>query len=884
MWCIYSCSKEIYTGYVLLTYYATSAFTFVHNNNETHDTHALNLNDAFLLEREMQGEDPRCPVNSRTLTHIRLFQHKPRARTFPSTSTTLLPTFTPSLTDRRHPFAMPPKQVYGKRSAAARAANYSKFLFPEKEDEVVGKNTGSEKKSGRNDNSIEKAKVKHGEIIDVEKKLGSLSIKDEDDPRMLRKKRKESKSKSDKPRLEGPTSPKTRQRVPGAVDIEKCLEALSLRDEDMIVPGENGSKVGRKVLETRDANALKNEKKQKKQRQKDKTVNKKEKKAEIASTEKVFKDKLDPDEQSTERITRLATALNEITPEDQAEDTTVPKTPMRTASKKKKKRIVPQFLSPISSAAEPDNVYTTYTSPLLSLSEQRRIIPFEEWSTKLDACMDVQKIAEASFSEVYRLTVRSTVLSSAPESVLKVVALRTPPDAPLPSEATDRPHRKAADITKQLEKERAHRDEENEWKSAVEDVLCEVRLLQNLTPIPGFTNFRCLSVVQGRPSASFAKAWKAWNKTRSKDNKSEFPDPSKKASYEENQLWAVIEMQDAGTDCGKVIEAGGITSVWEVWDVFWGVCLSVAKAEEACRFEHRDMHMDNICVRSSQEGNNVTHPTIRNPLKRKLGFSGLETTVIDYTLSRADIIGGSSLRDGSLSPASSYASLSSGMSNSSRNHTKAEIAYLDLNKDPALFEGDAAEEYQYEIYRYMWGAVHHNDPLNQSPVSVESTAEERNQRLDEEIYTPLTPRRSPRKHKPTIIPETPQPYSKTSSPSSYPADYNPADPWSSFHPLTNLVWTHFILHTFLKHLSSLGAEPSLLSPSELISNIPDAKLEDAERIHRKAGKLWKILGKVGGLIEPSALSGKKRRVGSVRDLVLLALEAGWLGAGDVVGR
>jgi serine/threonine-protein kinase haspin len=75
--------------------------------------------------------------------------------------------------------------------------------------------------------------------------------------------------------------------------------------------------------------------------------------------------------------------------------------------------------------------------------------------------------------------------------------------------------------------------------------------------------------VQGRPSASFAFAWKDWNKTRSGDKKSQFPDPSKKTSYQNTQLWAVIEMQDAGTDVEKMMENGGLNSIWEIWDVFW---------------------------------------------------------------------------------------------------------------------------------------------------------------------------------------------------------------------------------------------------------------------------------------------------------------------------
>ena len=161
------------------------------------------------------------------------------------------------------------------------------------------------------------------------------------------------------------------------------------------------------------------------------------------------------------------------------------------------------------------------------------------------------------------------------------------------------------------------REEKDAYKSVVADVLSEVKLLQNLNYIPGFTNFRDLTVLQGRPSSSFNNAWKSWNKSRPRGKKSYFPDPSKKTSYDETQLWAVIEMQDAGMDCEKLMEAEGLGTIWELWDVFWGVCLSVAKAEEACQFEHRDLHMGNICVRSSRAKNNVMQPAIKDPLRRR---------------------------------------------------------------------------------------------------------------------------------------------------------------------------------------------------------------------------------------------------------------------------
>lgn len=113
-----------------------------------------------------------------------------------------------------------------------------------------------------------------------------------------------------------------------------------------------------------------------------------------------------------------------------------------------------------------------------------------------------------------------------------------------------------------------------------------------------------------------------------------------------------------------------MTDIWGTWDVFWGVVLALGKGEDDVGFEHRDLHMGNICVSKRQWSLDEIDP------RKNLGFTGIETTLIDYTISRAEISPGTE-----------------------------DVAFLDLENDLSLFEGDAAEEYQYEIYRYMRAAM-----------------------------------------------------------------------------------------------------------------------------------------------------------------------------------
>ncbi|KAJ8105735.1 hypothetical protein OPT61_g10002 [Boeremia exigua] len=221
------------------------------------------------------------------------------------------------------------------------------------------------------------------------------------------------------------------------------------------------------------------------------------------------------------------------------EPRTIPDTPPRMPIAQPKKRSRPttskkkaQLPTP-DPTPERDDIYTQYVAPLLAYSDARRVTTFEQWSSELEPLFEITKIAEASFSEVYRLSAISAVTGLREESVLKVVALKTPPNAPLPCQTTERTVR---DRDGQMAKELEEREEKNFYKSHVADVLSEVKLLQNLNCIPGFTNFRDLTMLQGRPSSSFSNAWKAWNKARPRGKKSYFPDPSKKTSYDDTQL------------------------------------------------------------------------------------------------------------------------------------------------------------------------------------------------------------------------------------------------------------------------------------------------------------------------------------------------------------
>ncbi|QIW95674.1 hypothetical protein AMS68_001192 [Peltaster fructicola] len=350
--------------------------------------------------------------------------------------------------------------------------------------------------------------------------------------------------------------------------------------------------------------------------------------------------------------------------------------------------------------------YSEHCQSLLQLFQQE-IEDFSTWSTQLSEHLGVTKIAEASFGEVYRLSLRADEqeihVSHHEESVLKIIAL-TPPQGTLPTNTRERNRimKKAALMSKPS------------------DVASEVRLLQRMSNIPGYTHFRELRILRGRPPSAFVKAYKQYNDTQQANGKdpSTFPDPAKKASYSTDQLWAVIEMRDAGTDLERLVERGDCKDIWSIWDIFWQTTLALAKGEEGAEFEHRDLHLGNICVR------NKGIPTAVE-VKKRLNFTQLDVTLIDYTISRA-----------TMTPKDSFGT--------------ANIAYLDLSQDKHIFNGDSAQEYQYDIYRHMRAALFFDDPLAPFEASQDKSSRS----------------------------------------------------WSQFHPQTNLVWLHFVLYTLLHQLHS----------------------------------------------------------------------------------
>ena len=219
-----------------------------------------------------------------------------------------------------------------------------------------------------------------------------------------------------------------------------------------------------------------------------------------------------------------------------------------------------------SSGVVHDTKANTYVRPILnealSSIASQSIQKFGTWASRSANMFHVAKLAEGSYGEVYKLHLREegsrpavsksklAKLSVYGDGVFKVVPLR----------AQSGPGSKKF--------------------TTIEEIAAEVKMLKYLDPIPGFARFREIHVVQGRFPESFQSAWDHYKKT--KDDCMN-PNPANKKAYPDSQLWAIVEMDDAGCE----LEKFRWSSIFQIYDIFWGVAMALARAEEYALFEVR---------------------------------------------------------------------------------------------------------------------------------------------------------------------------------------------------------------------------------------------------------------------------------------------------------
>ncbi|KAI9166798.1 Serine/threonine-protein kinase haspin [Paramyrothecium foliicola] len=248
----------------------------------------------------------------------------------------------------------------------------------------------------------------------------------------------------------------------------------------------------------------------------------------------------------------------------------------------------------------------------------------------------IEKIAEASYAEVYRVT------NERGTSIIKVIRLPSP----------IKPQTKAQ-VKSGLVDEEPH---------SPDDVQGELQISEWLADIPGFVVYKQRYIVQGKTTRQLLETHQAFQKKMKKqdpDRAQFYPSPSR---YLDDTRFLVVELGDAG----KALEDWELSTTDEIWDIFFLEAIALARAEELVMFEHRDLHEGNLCIRR-----------VRDAVERNaesdgfFGFSGLDITILDYGLSRAEDL---SVDEG-------------------------QVVALDLERDLSLFTSTHAP--QCKVYRQM---------------------------------------------------------------------------------------------------------------------------------------------------------------------------------------
>ncbi|KAI5304695.1 hypothetical protein KEM56_006097 [Ascosphaera pollenicola] len=275
-----------------------------------------------------------------------------------------------------------------------------------------------------------------------------------------------------------------------------------------------------------------------------------------------------------------------------------------------------------------DSELTSYVSPILAQAASplalAGIQSFDSWSERSSSrYFTVEKIAEGSYGEVYQLKLQKDALKAEASKLGKANIAKI---------------KAYKNVILKIVPLRAKKGAGSKKFTSINDLTSELKLMKLLDSIPGFARFREVHVVQGRFPKTYQDAWNLFAELQPDECLN--PDPSKKKNFPDTQLWAILEMDDAGAELEKKLFGGMIRGAFEIYDIFWGVSMGLARGEGIYKFEHRDLHLGNICIKSGKSmlldlpRLNLDDP---DSLPTGFGLSGVETSIIDFSLSRAEL-------------------------------------------------------------------------------------------------------------------------------------------------------------------------------------------------------------------------------------------------------
>ncbi|MCO5590145.1 hypothetical protein L7F22_044114 [Adiantum nelumboides] len=242
---------------------------------------------------------------------------------------------------------------------------------------------------------------------------------------------------------------------------------------------------------------------------------------------------------------------------------------------------------------------------LLSVCDQKAPQRFDECLDEMEEQgkgSKWKKIGEATYSEVFSL------IDS--DMVLKVIPLAYKADQ---NEQSD------------LENSIAESESNIPERSQLVDLQREIEMTRGVSDAnKAFVKIHRASIVCGTYSDRLLRAWDERIKQKSDQN-------ARPDRFKDDQLYGLLLLSDGGKDLESFI----IQSWSQAASVYTQVVQAIAEAERKCEFEHRDLHWGNIVIKEVTQSRHGRREIldIKKILSSK--WSGVQATIIDFTLSRA---------------------------------------------------------------------------------------------------------------------------------------------------------------------------------------------------------------------------------------------------------
>ena len=264
-----------------------------------------------------------------------------------------------------------------------------------------------------------------------------------------------------------------------------------------------------------------------------------------------------------------------------------------------------------------------YLGPLTAISNVEKAVQhFQHWTQTMNKLLDIEMIGDGSYAIVFKLSFKRNPQDY---SIAKLIPLR--------------PERGPGSRSPAL--------------TTVENAASELRVMAKLNGVTGFTDFRRAMLLRGQLPWSFRNACGAFAQRRKEKRTSKDTGrPNPRVVYPKQQLWLFVEMGDAGIELEQILLEGlkneplmnqtsshaARLTVPQTRDIFYSTVEALALGEREAKFEHRDLHLSNVCLKALEQDGNATD--LKTDWRLVPKTPKFVVTLIDYTLSRVDTADG----------------------------------------------------------------------------------------------------------------------------------------------------------------------------------------------------------------------------------------------------